>query len=218
MPNHGHRLTKDKSNRSFKDGNERHAIDMFSFMDGAARDVSFLIDHLPSYLFPHEERTVSQWGMLGVSLGGHAAWQLLCYAPSQVSAIEPRITFGIPVISCPDYLNLMTLRARKNGVSVDPPIFPKSFVEFVRKRSALSIPYQSTDGSVNPFIGKKILALAGRDDTLVPWSAGGEEFVAKLEVGEHGIKEAFVQDDTKHHFTPEMSKLEVLCAPHQDYG
>lgn len=36
--------------------------------------MSFLIDFLPAYLFPHDERTVSQWLVSGISLGGHASW------------------------------------------------------------------------------------------------------------------------------------------------
>src|SRR4051812_33992385 len=44
---------------------------------GAVRDVSFLIDFLPSYLFPMGERTISEWVVAGISLGGHATWILL---------------------------------------------------------------------------------------------------------------------------------------------
>jgi len=35
-----------------------------------------LIDYLPSYLFPNEERNID-WGVMGVSLGGHAVWLCL---------------------------------------------------------------------------------------------------------------------------------------------
>lgn len=35
-----------------------------------------LIDYLPSYLFPNEERDID-WGVMGVSLGGHAVWLCL---------------------------------------------------------------------------------------------------------------------------------------------
>lgn len=41
---------------------------------GAARDVSFLIDFLPSYLYPNGERNVVNWGVIGLSLGGDACW------------------------------------------------------------------------------------------------------------------------------------------------
>lgn len=41
---------------------------------GSAEDVSFLIDHLPSFLYPSGERTIVEWGIGGVSLGGHSTW------------------------------------------------------------------------------------------------------------------------------------------------
>ena len=44
---------------------------------GTAQDVSFLIDFLPSYLFPRGERTISQWVCAGKSLGGHSTWIVL---------------------------------------------------------------------------------------------------------------------------------------------
>jgi len=44
---------------------------------GTARDVSFMIDFLPSYLFPHEESKIDSWGVAGISLGGHSTWIIL---------------------------------------------------------------------------------------------------------------------------------------------
>lgn len=41
---------------------------------------------------------------LGVSLGGHSVWHCVLH--------DPRITTGVSVIGCPDYLNLMQDRAR----------------------------------------------------------------------------------------------------------
>jgi dienelactone hydrolase len=55
-----------------------HAQDMYSILSGTANDVSMLIDFLPSYIFPEDEGRVTDWGVAGVSLGGHATW--LCLA------------------------------------------------------------------------------------------------------------------------------------------
>jgi hypothetical protein len=41
---------------------------------GTARDVSFLIDFLPSFLYPTGRMPIVEWGVAGKSLGGHAAW------------------------------------------------------------------------------------------------------------------------------------------------
>ena len=64
-------------------GNPCHAQDMYSILSGTAHDVSMLIDYLPSYLFPNDDREITQWGVLGVSLGGHTVW--LCLARGYLS-------------------------------------------------------------------------------------------------------------------------------------
>lgn len=97
--NHGARLVDSIGNDSWRDGNPRHAQDMFGVYNGTAVDVSLLIDHVGSYIaddfkgvMPPIERNL----VLGVSLGGHAAWQVLF--------AEPRVEAGVVVIGCPDYI------------------------------------------------------------------------------------------------------------------
>jgi len=85
---------------------------LFAIQTGTARDVSFLIDFLPAYLYPQAERKVVDWGIIGISLGGHSAWIVLNE--------EPRVTLGIPIIGCPDYLGLMEARAKEVGVPFGP--------------------------------------------------------------------------------------------------
>ena len=41
---------------------------------GTARDISFVIDFLPAYLFPNEERSIAEWAVAGISLGGQTMW------------------------------------------------------------------------------------------------------------------------------------------------
>lgn len=53
------------------------ADDIIDVVAGTSKDVSFLIDYLPSYLYPSGARTISQWLVGGISLGGHAAWYSL---------------------------------------------------------------------------------------------------------------------------------------------
>lgn len=61
----------------WKLGNPTHAQDMYSILAGTASDVSMLIDYLPSFLFPNDEHEITDWGVMGVSLGGHSAWLCL---------------------------------------------------------------------------------------------------------------------------------------------
>ena len=65
--------------------NPTHAQDMYSILCGTAHDVSMLIDYLPSYLFPNDENEIVDWGVCGVSLGGHAVW--ICLTQGTTTAL-----------------------------------------------------------------------------------------------------------------------------------
>jgi pimeloyl-ACP methyl ester carboxylesterase len=56
-------------------------------------------DLVEGYLFPDADgkRRIDQHIALGVSLGGHSVWQLMF--------AEPRVTAGVVVIGCPDYMS-----------------------------------------------------------------------------------------------------------------
>ncbi|EPS93675.1 hypothetical protein FOMPIDRAFT_1135699 [Fomitopsis schrenkii] len=195
--NHGDRTVDARANSGWKESpesNERHAIDMYAIYTGTSKDVSFLIDYLPSYLYPSGERTISQWLIGGISLGGHAAWYTLRH--------EPRINLSIPIIGCPDYLALMSGRAAEKGIPFEPPYIPKTFLALVKQQDPATVPYKAADAS-NPFYGKKILVLSGAEDKLVPWSAS-KEFVDNLNVGPDGAKEVTVAPGVGHECTKEM--------------
>jgi pimeloyl-ACP methyl ester carboxylesterase len=114
-----------------------HYLTNWSTPEGTARDVSLLIDYLPACIFPKSEYNISTHLALGVSLGGHATWSCLFH--------EPRISTGIVIIGCPDFVNLIADRARLSKRSSwtisDPPgsqflgseDFPLSLLETVRK-------------------------------------------------------------------------------------
>ncbi|EPQ54128.1 hypothetical protein GLOTRDRAFT_78065 [Gloeophyllum trabeum ATCC 11539] len=199
--NHGTRLADPKANEAWnkkdlESHNERHAIDMYSIQTGTARDVTFLIDFLPAYIFPREERTIADWAVAGISFGGHSTWIAL--------KSDKRISTGIPIIGCPDYIALMSDRAQKSSVPFEPPYAPESFLQFVRKNDPVSTPYYSADES-NPYFGKKVLVLSGAQDKLVPWKAS-QSFVDKLDVGPQGKKEVMVQEGAGHECTEAMLK------------
>ncbi|KAL2843806.1 hypothetical protein BJX68DRAFT_243681 [Aspergillus pseudodeflectus] len=207
--NHGTRLVDALCNESWKQGNPRHAQDMFSVFQGTARDTSLLIDYLPAFVFPKSDRRIVENLVLGVSLGGHAAWSCILH--------EPRISTGVVIIGCPDYANVMADRARLSKLpswkSTTPPganflgseDFPVALVDAVHKwdpaglylshldlspeaqpiRSApLPEPTESQKAALRPLLtktiaGKKILNLSGGVDKLVPYHKG-ETFLAWL--------------------------------------
>lgn len=229
--NHGTRIIDPIANEAWRQGNPRHAQDMFSifrelqhmhiypstlmlpnvrvlincnvqYADGTSRDVSDLIDYLPSYIFPKSERKISDHLVLGVSLGGHATWHCVLH--------DPRINTAIPIIGCPDYISLMADRARLSKLpswtSSDPEgsqflgseAFPHSLVEAVRKydpaglflshvdlgtasgpleNGPLPEPTEEEKKTLRPLLthclaGKRILNLSGGLDKLVPYHRG----------------------------------------------
>lgn len=206
--NHGGRLVDKVANNAWRAGNPQHAQDMFSIVQGTAEDTSLLLTYLQSYVFPSEEKHITSHMVLGVSLGGHAAWQCLFH--------EPRITAGVVVIGCPDYHKLLSDRAKKskrsswgkNGSDFKgSEDWPRSFDSIVRQkdpsgicRSVLGIKDESDlkadvagtygDGRAselakrlsNHMGQKRALNLAGGDDKLVPYSCA-KDFMELLELG-----------------------------------
>ncbi|KAJ5288490.1 hypothetical protein N7478_001520 [Penicillium angulare] len=198
--NHGTRMVDPLANEAWRQGNPRHAQDMFSIFQGTARDTSLLMDYLPAYIFPNGENKISENLVLGVSLGGHAAWSCLLH--------EPRVTAGVVIIGCPDYLNLMVDRARLSKLpswtKSNPPgseiigseAMPTSFVDIVKqydpaslflsyvksapgplRDGALPEPTEQEKQELRPVLtrclgGKRILNLSGGIDKLVPYHRG----------------------------------------------
>ncbi|RAL08407.1 uncharacterized protein BO97DRAFT_473019 [Aspergillus homomorphus CBS 101889] len=200
--NHGTRLVDPLANEAWKQGNPRHAQDMFSIFQGTARDVSLLIDYIPSFIFPKSDREISKNLVLGVSLGGHAAWSCILH--------EPRVSAGVVIIGCPDYVNLMADRARLSKLPswmnskapgsqfLGSEDFPSSLLDAVRKYDPASLflsrmgpivntsplrseslprPTEGEKDTLRPILksclaGKKILNLSGGLDKLVPYHRG----------------------------------------------
>ena len=67
-------------------------------------DTSHLLHYLSSYIFPSSSHHILFNIVCGISLGGHAAWQSFVH--------EPRVNAVVSIIGCPDYMTLITDRAR----------------------------------------------------------------------------------------------------------
>nr|POF01224.1 hypothetical protein CFP56_21172 [Quercus suber] len=224
--NHGSRLIDNVANVSWKQGNPTHGPDMFSTYSGTAHDLSLLLTQIPAYLpFEIEEHLCG-----GVSLGGHATWQILLS--------DPRIRAGLVVIGCPDYVRLMTDRAVRNKLStctdtepagrdfVGSKDFPPALVEAVKTSDPAGIllhglpePTKKPSDSEKQRLrlvlqerlaGKKILCLSGGKDKLVP-HAQGKPFLDWLKAAvdkqtgwcnDAGIElEDIVDPEARHEFT-----------------
>ncbi|KAK6073530.1 alpha/beta-hydrolase [Seiridium cupressi] len=191
--NHGTRLISEPANHAWRQGNKTHAQDMFGTVSGMVVDNALLIDALEGYIFGNGEfgggeRKIDQHLALGVSLGGHSVWQALF--------AEPRISAGVAVIGCPDYVALISDRARKsklqtfsaadNGASfLGSRDFPVALVRAVEKYDPKGILFGTNEISSTPsqeeqarlralmdgkIKGKRIQVLSGGQDKLVPYA------------------------------------------------
>ena len=62
------------------------------------------MDYLAAYVFPENRVKIVQNVVLGISLGGHAAWHVLMQ--------DERVSSAVVCIGCPDYTRMMSDRAR----------------------------------------------------------------------------------------------------------
>ncbi|WFC95179.1 hypothetical protein MBRA1_001826 [Malassezia brasiliensis] len=200
---HGQRKTNPEAQKSWKEGNKTHAVDMYGMIRGTADDTSFIAQMLPAYLFPNDERRVSLISVTGKSLGGHSVWQVLAH--------DPLIRVGVPFIGCPDFQKLIAVRARNSGLEDVPPAVPGSLRALMQRVDPAEQPYREA-GPRNPFYGKKICACLGADDHLVRVSYA-QEFLEHLTVAPPGSDEArqslqvYIQPNTGHKVTSEMLRL-----------
>ncbi|KAI0967401.1 hypothetical protein F4678DRAFT_252227 [Xylaria arbuscula] len=237
--NHGSRLISAVANDAWRQGNATHAQDMFGVVSGTVADTTHLIDVLEGYLFAGEtsndnnsSRHIDSNLVLGVSLGGHSAWQLLF--------TDPRVTAGVIVIGCPDYMNLMRDRARLSKLetfTVDQGVsflgskdFPQALIRAVEKFDPKAIVFGAGEVSAEPSAsdqdkiqvildskirGKKFQILSGGADKLVPYRAGRGflEFFKNATNGWYKDGNVYVEDNVYpgvgHEFTAEMREAAV---------
>lgn len=195
--NHGTRLISDMANVAWREGNKTHAQDMFGGVSGTMVDTIHLLDALEGYLFGNgdgpgscdgRKRAIDQHLALGVSMGGHSVWQTMF--------AEPRVTAAVVVIGCPDYMFVMTDRAKLSKLStysksdsgasfLGSKDFPDALVASCKKydpkgilfgTGEISFPTSDAEKErLKPILdsrvrGKKFQILSGGADKLVPYA------------------------------------------------
>ena len=150
--------------------------------------------YLSSYIFYNSPtQTIDDHIVVGISLGGHAAWQCVLH--------DKRISTAIVVIGCPDYARLIADRARlskrKTWTATEPQgksfvgseDFPQGLLEAVKTYDPAGLflgdsAGSSTSGELEvdtekegtvrerlqrTLSGKRVLCLSGGADKLVPY-------------------------------------------------
>lgn len=197
--NHGTREIEPFRNEAWRQGNERHALDLFSSYQGTAHDLSGLIGYLPAYLFPDGSHTIARHIVAGVSLGGHAAW---------VSILaDPRIEAAGVIIGCADYLAMTHHRATKSRlvgyVAGESVHFPATLMRVVERYDPAAIGVEEAGRRLK---GKRVLCLSGGADKLVPYECS-KSFIEALDKVEGVDIASHVFDGVGHECTPEMVAL-----------
>lgn len=197
--NHGNRKVYPLANEAWRAGNANHAQDMFGLISGAVVDTGLLIDLVQGNLYPDKSAGyVDAHYSLGISLGGHSSWQLLF--------ADERVTAGAIIIGCPDYMYLLSDRARlsklstfsteDNGASFlgskdFPPDLvkacekydPRGLVFGPRKTPSWPLPAEQEVEAkrllTSRLRGKRLLNCSGREDKLVSYHCS-EPFVKFL--------------------------------------
>ncbi|KLU83820.1 hypothetical protein MAPG_02870 [Magnaporthiopsis poae ATCC 64411] len=186
--NHSARQVSPLANEGWAQGNAAHAQDMFALVAGSVVDAGLLIDLVQGSLFPEKpDAFIDSHYVLGVSLGGHGAWQLLF--------ADERVRTGVSIIGCPDYMFLMSDRAKKlklptastadDGAGfLGSKDFPPDLVRACRKFDPKALVFGTQEptwplspdgeGRVKQLLasrlrGKKILNCYGGADRLVPY-------------------------------------------------
>lgn len=195
--NHGEREAWKPANHSWKDGNPSHAIDLFSMYHGTALDLALVVDYLPVYL-----RRPLRHIAVGFSLGGHAAFLALDI---------PNVCAAAAVVGCVDYTKLMMHRAEKSRV--DPAsVFAHGLAEVVKKVDPAA---RGAEAVSNSWQGKKVLAVFGGADPLVPYDCSREFLREVRDLGVVDITEVVI-DGVGHVCTDEMgrevARFVVKCA------
>lgn len=162
---------------------------MFGITTGTVVDTSLLITALPGYLFlhppPQPQPVFDQHLVLGISLGGHSAWQTLF--------TNPAVTAGVSIIGCPDFQRLMADRAARSKRPSAGAGFlaSRDFPPALVAHCAAFDPRAILFGTGPPVVvdddddteerarlrvvldrcvkGKRFLLCSGAEDKLVPW-------------------------------------------------
>ncbi|RLV91239.1 hypothetical protein JA1_004018 [Spathaspora sp. JA1] len=219
--NHGERLVDELRNSSWTKGNQSHAVDMVSGIEGNVRDLKLIIDYLPSYLnldhFLGEEFRERNPSceikfnniLSGYSLGGHTVFRFASEYPELVKIINP-------VVGCHDLTSLLVNRLKQT--SIESSSYLKKYFYFNYPELDLnteqkqlnypeifhkSLSKQDIKIFENfPMNHIKMFACFGKEDTLVPPKLSS--IWCEIYVNSNAASEVFIQEGVGHDVTPEM--------------
>jgi len=121
--------------------------------------------------------------------------------------VDPRVSWGCPIIGCPSYIDLMEYRLQMSGLPNAPPHLPQSFRQLLERTDPGS--YFRRTGEIPASLTRKhILVISGETDRLVPWSAS-EPFITRFNQ-ESDRLQVEIFSGIGHEYNPSMRDL--FCA------
>jgi pimeloyl-ACP methyl ester carboxylesterase len=218
--NHGQRLVGQLQNSSWNSGNETHALDMVSAIDGVIDDIKLIMQYLPSYLnleYFLDPKLVQELGteikyvniLSGVSFGGHTVIRFASKYPQLVDAINP-------IVGCSDLTSLLVNRLVKTPIDstdYDKKLFYFNYDELPISREQQKVNYPPTfhqylssdDQNIwenFPMRLVKMFAAFGGKDVLVPPKLS--KFWVESYESTNSATELFTQEDAGHECTSDM--------------
>ncbi|CAE6470724.1 unnamed protein product [Rhizoctonia solani] len=172
---------------------EYESTQLYNKQERIASAVSELIDTLPAVLCPNNDRFIDTWMVAGLSLGAHAAWLSMDR--------DPRLSVCIPIIGSPDFLEIATARNNLTGLPLVSSYMTSVTRNYILKNDPVSCRRNSL--RPDPFMNKHILALAGAQDGMIPFTAT-RQFLDRINVGPIGTKRLIIQQGVGHQCTREM--------------
>jgi dienelactone hydrolase len=151
---------------------------------GGAMDHEYIMNLLPAYLFPRHERVVEEYMCAGFSMGGHVTWRMV--------REDPRVKIAVPICSLPGEA-LGPLLLKRAEMLPDKTHLPPAVEKFFLERSA-----------PGTYAGKKILALHGDLDALMPWQSADDEWKRVASECSPGESERWIDNDYGHVVSQEM--------------
>lgn len=164
--------------------------DMATALVGGRQDHELVMQFLSGRLWPDGARRVTAWVPVGFSMGGHLAWRLLreC-AP---------VRAAVPICSTPsESLGSLLLRPDAlHGPEPGPgPVQPPEVVHYFAHS-------HRTPGHWERYAGKRVLAVHGALDAVMPFRLGGASWAR---VAQHAAAaERFEEPGRGHVCSPAM--------------
>lgn len=134
---------------------------MSTALVGGKQDHELMMQFLSGRLWADGSRVISEWISVGFSMGGHLCWRLLRECP--------QVKLGIPICSTPSESLGNLLRAKVLPPDAPEVTQPPEVVHYFSESHNEPNHWERYDG-------KKILAVHGQLDNVMPFRLGAESW------------------------------------------